>query len=129
MKSCGHFNGWDRHGYILTLWLAFHKGLLLLLLPIFHSLLHLLLPIFHSLLHFLLLLVAFMKTSHVSATIMVTEMDKAIILASSCKFKVLDPWANSCTFVFAMCSRSLFEPKSSVVFESVSNALFFIVFS
>ena len=118
MKGCGHFNGWDRHDYILALWLAFHKGLLLLLLPIFHSLLH-----------FLLLLVAFMKISHVSATIMVVEMDKAIILASSCEFKVLDPWANSCKFVFAMCSKSMFEPKSSAVFESVSKALFFIVFS
>ena len=44
----------------------------------------------------------FYKKSHsVSATIMAAEMDKAIILASSCEFKILDPLANFCKFVFA----------------------------
>ena len=121
MKGCGHFNSWDRYGRILTLWLAFHEGLLLPLLPIFHILLH-----------FLLLSVAFMKSSQCFGHHHVAEMDKAIISASSCEFKILDPLANwilVSLLLLYMCFKLLFEPISSVVFESVSKALFFMVFS
>ena len=59
---------------------------------------------------------------------MVAEMDKAIILAS-CEFKILHPLANSCKFVFDSYVLQVIELISSVVFEIVSKALFFMVFS
>ena len=55
-------------------------------------------------------------------------MDKAIILAS-CEFKILHPLANSCKFVFDSYVLQVIELISSVVFEIVSKALFFMVFS
>ena len=56
-------------------------------------------------------------------------MAKAFILASSCEFKILDPLANSCKFVFDSYLLQFIKLISSVVFESVSKALFFMVFS
>ena len=55
-------------------------------------------------------------------------MDKAIILVS-CEFKILHPLANSCKFVFDSYVLQVIELISSVVFEIVSKALFFMVFS
>ena len=60
---------------------------------------------------------------------MVAEMDKAIILASSCEFKILDPLANSCKFVFASYGLQIIEAILSILFESVSKVSFFMVFS
>ena len=56
-------------------------------------------------------------------------MDKAIILASSCEFKILDPLANSCKFVFASYGLQIIEDILRILFESVSKVLFFMVFS
>ena len=73
-------------------WLAFHEGLLSPLLPIYQILLH-----------FLRLFSCFYEDLTVfwPPSWWLRWTRPCIILASSCEFKILDPLANSCKFVFA----------------------------